>query len=415
MLTYAVCFIQNVQLACFSIVFVMMALNNRGNRSLRWLAYAYLAGCAGGIFQLAEPVLPAWTSLTFETLAAPVGYACIHASIVFFVRRGGRTQWVSLALVLGSVVMYLWWSLPVFNPHGARIDQIVNLSDFTLAIQTAFSSWLLFSTIDKETAWPRRVMGAFLAFYSAVELARVAAFLIAGKTPDLVAPWVEAASGIVYVVSCSVLPLAFIWMMNARLYAEMGRQMTTDPLTQICNRRGLQAAGELELARYLRGGQDFAVVLVDLDHFKRLNDTFGHAAGDTVLHQAAALLRSLLRESDVLGRLGGEEFVLLLPAATAQGAMTLVERLRLSVEHFSFDLGHHETCVTASFGVTFTAKRKALTWTLLLSEADQALYAAKRAGRNRCQLHRLESPAEFAPTSDEAAWAYSSVHAHTTR
>lgn len=415
MLTYAICFIQNVQLACFSIVFVMMALNNRGNRSLRWLAYAFLAGCAGGVFQLGEHILPTWTSLTFETLAAPIGYACIHASIVCFVRRGQRTRWVSLFLVLGSIPLYLFWSLPSLHVRSPHVDQIVTLADFTLGIQTALSSWLLLSTVDKETAWPRRVMGAFLAFYSAVEFARVAAFLITGKTPDFVAPWVEAASGIVYVVSCSVLPLAFIWMMNARLYAEMGRQMTTDPLTQVCNRRGLQAAGELELARYFRGGQDFAVVLVDLDHFKRLNDTFGHAAGDTVLHQAASLLRSLLRDSDVLGRLGGEEFVLLLPAATGQGAMTLVERLRLSMEHFSFDLGHHETCITASFGVTFTARRKALTWTLLLSEADQALYAAKRAGRNRCQLHRLESPAEVALTTDEEAWAYSSVHAHTTR
>ena len=390
MLTYAIGFIQNVQLTCFAVVLVLMAAKDRTNRSLRWFACAYVAGLVGAVFQTGEHFLPEWVSLTFGTLAAPIGYACINASIVYFVNRGARTRWVSLLLILGSLPCYLLWSLPQFSRHFEYIDRIVTLADFTLAVQTTMSGWLLLSTRDEETEWPRRVMGVFLLIYAAVEYSRVAAFLITGHTPDKVAPWIEVASGIVYVVSCSVLPMAFIWMMNARLHAHMARQMTTDPLTHLLNRRGIQNAGELELARYFRERHDFAVALVDLDHFKRLNDTFGHAGGDSVLCDAAALLRNLVRESDSIGRLGGEEFVLLLPATPIPGAVKLVERLRISMEGHAFRIGDDQTSVTASFGISGTAGRSNLTWSMLLDEADIALYAAKRSGRNLSKVYTAD-------------------------
>jgi hypothetical protein len=95
MLTYAIAFIQNIQLASFALVFVLMAASDRTNRSLRWLAYAYVAGFAGGIFEMGGRFLPNWISVPLATLAAPVGYACLHAGIVHFVHRGARTRWVS--------------------------------------------------------------------------------------------------------------------------------------------------------------------------------------------------------------------------------------------------------------------------------------------------------------------------------
>ena len=390
MLTYAIGFIQNVQLTCFAVVLVLMAAKDRTNRSLRWFACAYVSGLVGGIFQMGEHLLPDWVSLTFGTLAAPIGYACIHASIVYFVSRGTRTRWASLVLIFGSLPCYLFWSLPHASHHFEYIDRIVTLADFTLAVQTSLSGWLLLSTRDEETAWPRRVMGAFLFVYSAVEFSRVAVFLVTGHTPDKTAPWIEVASGIVYVVSCSVLPMAFIWMMNARMHAHMARQMTTDPLTHLLNRRGIQNALELELARYLREKQDFAVALVDIDHFKRLNDTFGHAGGDAVLSETAMLLRSLLRDCDTIGRLGGEEFVLLLPGTALAGATKLVERLRIGMAGHAFQISDDQTSVTASFGVTGTAGRTNLGWGMLLDEADLALYAAKRAGRNLSRVYSAE-------------------------
>jgi len=399
MLTHAIGLIQDIQLTCFAAVFVLMAVIDRGNVSLRWLAGAYVAGFCGAAFDWASPVLPDWLSITFSTLAAPVGYACLHAGFAAFVRRGARTRWVSVAMLAISLPLYLKWSI---GQHLEQIDRITTLADLCLAVQTALTAWLLLSTRDEETAWPRRVTGVFLIAYSAVEFARVIVFLSAGQAPGRIYPGVELASGIVYVVSCSVLPLAFIWMMNVRLHAHMARQMTTDPLTELLNRRGLEHAGDVELARYLRKGlrgtaPEFAVVLADVDHFKQLNDAFGHAGGDSVLREAATLFRGMVRETDVVGRLGGEEFVLILPETRASEAMMLVERLRQHIELHDFSTGVARTRITVSFGVTASGARRNISWTTLLAEADTALYAAKRAGRNACRLHSAQPAAPGDP------------------
>jgi diguanylate cyclase (GGDEF)-like protein len=399
MLTYAIGFVQDVQLTCFAIVFVLMAINDRCNRSLRWLACAYLAGFGGAVFDWAGRWLTEWIPLTFGILAAPIGYSCLHAGMVEFVRRGARTRWISAVMLAVTLPLLMLWSAPG-GSHVPEFGRMTTLADFFLAVQTAFSAWLLLSTRDPETVWPRRLMGIFLCFYSAVEFARVAVYLVTGKAPDPLYHWVEVVSGIVYVVSCSILPFAFIWMMNARLHAHMARQLTTDPLTELLNRRGLQTAAEVELARYLGYGHDFAVVLADIDYFKRLNDLYGHASGDAVLRETAALFRSILRESDIAGRLGGEEFVLILPETSIESAMTLVENIRSSMERQTFSIGEGVR-VTSSFGVTGSAGRGGLTWSALLSEADLALYAAKRAGRNLAQLH-LHGPA--APAIHESIY-----------
>ena len=108
-------------------------------------------------------------------------------------------------------------------------------------------------------------------------------------------------------------------MMNARLLVHLNRQSMIDPLTELLNRRGLQAAAEVELARYDRSGHDFAVVVLDIDFFKLLNDRFGHPGGDAVLVQVSLFLRNQVRETDIVGRFGGEEFVLILPGLGGSG------------------------------------------------------------------------------------------------
>ncbi len=397
MLTYAIGFVQNIQLICFAIVFVLMAAKDRDNRSLSWLALTYVSGLVGGLLQLAAHLLPTWLSLGLSMVWTPVGYACIQAGIICFVQRGRRTRWIPIALICASLPFYLLWS------HPALMNKSATLQDFTLSLQAALIAWLLLTTRDPETAWPRRVMGTFYSVYAAVELGRVAIYVFTGKMPDHVAPWVEIASGIVYVISCSVMPLAFIWMMNARLHAHMGRQTILDPLTQLLNRRGLQEAGDRELARFLRGAHDFAVVLLDIDHFKRLNDTFGHAGGDIVLRGTAALLEHRLRDGDIIGRLGGEEFVLLLPNTSPDEAKLLVERLRAALEKRVFQLGDRQTQITSCFGITASQGRRTLTWDTLLNEADMACYAAKHAGRNASRFyHEAATQLTFATQESTA-------------
>ena len=381
MLTYAIGFVQDVQLACFAIVLTCMALQDRTNRSLRWLAYGYIAGFAGALLDLGGHWLPRWASMGIFMEAAPIGYACFWTSVALFVRRGIRGRWLWLLVILGALPFFLSWSVT------GHMSASATLQDAILGVETALTSLLLLTTTDRETRWPRRTIAAFFAVYSAVEFARVAIYLITGRMPGQIAPWAEIASGIVYVVSCSVLPLAFIWMMNARLLIHLNRQSMIDPLTELLNRRGLQASAEVELARYARSGLGLAVVVLDLDYFKLLNDRYGHPGGDAVLCEFSVFLRSMIRETDVAGRVGGEEFVLILPGMEVKTAAAMIERLRTAVAEHSFELGSRLIHITASFGVTVSGGRKDLSWATLQHEADLALYAAKAAGRNVSRLY----------------------------
>jgi diguanylate cyclase (GGDEF)-like protein len=385
MLTYAIGFIQTMQLLCFALVFLLMALQDRDNRTIRWTAFAYLAGLIGVLLQLGQHLLPRWASHGLVMEAAPIAYACIHVGIIHFVRRGERTRWISAALIAVGLPFYLLWS-----SHPAQMVYSCILSNLILGLQASLTAWLLLSTRDPETLWPRSALATFASLYAAVEYARVAVLLTTGKPASFVTPWIAVASGMVYIVS--VMPLAIVWMTNTRLHAHLERESTSDPLTGVLNRRGIEVAAQHELARYARAHQEFSVIVFDIDYFKHFNDTFGHAGGDLVLRDTSTLFKSLLRDTDSLGRLGGEEFVLLLPDTPLCGAERLVERLRLTLQAQTFQLPGRAARITSSFGITSSFDRADLTWDTLLNEADQALYAAKRAGRNRAELHSLRSP-----------------------
>ncbi|MFP5228196.1 MAG: diguanylate cyclase [Acidobacteriota bacterium] len=381
MLTYAIGFVQDVQLTCFAVVLTCMAVQDRHNKSLRWLAYGYVAGFTGALLDLGGHWLPHWLSLGVYMEAAPVAYACFFTSIAHFVRRGIRGRWLWLIVILLALPFFLRWSVTLdMSASGTLHDAI-------LAVETACTAALLLTTVDRDTRWPRRAIAAFLTLYSFVQTARIAIFIVSGRMAGDVFSWAEIVSGIVYVVACSVLPLAFIWMMNARLLVYLNRQSMVDPLTELLNRRGVQAAAEVELARYARTGQDLAVVVLDLDFFKLLNDRYGHPGGDTVLCEFSVFLRSMIRETDIAGRIGGEEFVLILPGMDATTAMSTIERLRLAVAEHTFEVGSRLARITASFGITVSRGRQEVTWDVLHHEADHALYAAKAAGRNVARLY----------------------------
>ena len=165
------------------------------------------------------------------------------------------------------------------------------------------------------------------------------------------------------------------------------RQASTDELTQLYNRRAFFALGRHLFHQGRRAGQKHAVVMFDLDHFKRINDEWNHAAGDAVLVKISALARNLLRGSDVLARIGGEEFAILLPDTNEAEAWQLVERLRAG---FELGTAHDEIHCTASFGITYVnlqdfpseLEPESLLGTLL-HQADVAMMQAKATGRNR--------------------------------
>ncbi len=168
-----------------------------------------------------------------------------------------------------------------------------------------------------------------------------------------------------------------------RLEKELRQMASTDVLTGTNNRRFFLELCEKEIKRAKRYEKDLSLIMLDMDYFKRINDTYGHAVGDEAIRTMTGLCRQNLRESDVLGRIGGEEFAILLPETDRKGAWHIAQRIRKNTEEHGFDIGESNPCrFTASFGLTCLEKGDE-TPDDILKRADIALYEAKTQGRNR--------------------------------
>lgn len=228
--------------------------------------------------------------------------------------------------------------------------------------------------------------------------------------------WRLRADGSRYWGSCLIAPLhdPGAQQSDARAYSlilrdisdrraaneEMRRSLTCDHLTGLLNRRAFFDAAELELQRWERSPRPLALVMVDADHFKQVNDSYGHAAGDAVLRHLAAGMCATFRAMDLIARMGGEEFVVLLPDTTAEGAQSVAARLCRRIASQHVDVEGQQIGYTVSAGVA-TMDPGVAGIEGLLKRADEALYRAKAAGRNRVALWR--APEDIAGTDATGA------------
>ncbi len=176
---------------------------------------------------------------------------------------------------------------------------------------------------------------------------------------------------------------------NSRLFGEVQQLAITDPLTQIFNRRRFFELTELEFERSHRYNRPLSVIMLDIDHFKKVNDRFGHLVGDQVLQRLAEICSENLRQIDILARYGGEEFVILLPETNAAAAYASAERLRHEVAKEPFSTMRGLISITISLGVVemdSTCKNTEE----LLDRSDQALYHSKGTGRNRTTIWTID-------------------------
>jgi diguanylate cyclase (GGDEF)-like protein len=160
----------------------------------------------------------------------------------------------------------------------------------------------------------------------------------------------------------------------------------TDALTGLPNRRAIEDWATRQLSGAARYGFPFWVALADLDHFKAVNDTYGHDAGDRVLKAFSEILKRNSRRSDICGRIGGEEFLLVLTHATGENAGVVIQRVRSELASTEFNFDGNSLSVTASFGLAGFEGTRAPDFNRLVAQADSALYSAKRGGRNRVEI-----------------------------
>jgi diguanylate cyclase (GGDEF)-like protein len=193
----------------------------------------------------------------------------------------------------------------------------------------------------------------------------------------------HSLSIIVYQFVVIITSFSLVWMVSHKIHKILRDQATHDPLTKVFNRRALEEVINVESARSLRNQSPLAVVMLDIDFFKRLNDRYGHSAGDQVLVTIAGLLVENTRGYDSIARFGGEEFIILLPSTDADKGRGIAEKLREKIENHEYHIKDNRSVnITASFGVTSCELSKE-SWLTVLDRCDRALYLAKESGRNK--------------------------------
>ena len=174
---------------------------------------------------------------------------------------------------------------------------------------------------------------------------------------------------------------------RAKMIDLLAKQASTDTLTCLLNRRGLMSYFEVFIALYKKDKQNLCVLILDLDYFKLINDNFGHDVGDEVIISCANILKAQLRKTDIVARLGGEEYIALLPNTELEEAKALAYRIKDTIEEFRLSPKNNATAkITASIGITCTTKDR-FSFESLYKAADKALYEAKENGRNCIYLH----------------------------
>lgn len=181
--------------------------------------------------------------------------------------------------------------------------------------------------------------------------------------------------------------LLLILITGRKLESELEKQALTDPLTGLFNRRALDIRLKEEMSKSLRENRPLGIVLTDIDRFKLINDKYGHACGDEMLKQFTAIMKNIVRDGDVVARIGGEEFVILLSGLDGDSTFDIAERIRQNIENAHLWYGSTAINMTSSFGVTVFNGSTEESINAILGRADKALYMSKDNGRNRATLY----------------------------
>ncbi len=283
-------------------------------------------------------------------------------------------EWVGYVVIISYFLTNIYYMLYVYHGNLDTLEDLSTLAPWITMIYTL--GYLMFGARNGFVA-----SGLFYAALLGVSLPAVVQRLLVGEELRAVHVFIH-----IYFSGLVAISLLFILAYFTGAYSRMRalneavqRVANTDFLTGISNRRHLYEVLEQEVEEALQKERSVSLIMFDLDHFKRINDTHGHDVGDDLLKSVASLAGRNLRKSDQLGRWGGEEFLILTPETTLERAEFVADRLKLAIETGSFK----GDTVTASFGVV--THRPGETVKTLLKRADEALYLAKENGRNRVE------------------------------
>jgi len=374
--------LQMSAVSAFTMALALAAMRPQQREGIGLWAWGLVAyGVAYSLFVLRGQI-PDWASVVLANALLSVTLALLLGAVHQFHRRPPPWRAMAVPVLASTIFMVVLLADPQWR--SAATNAIA-------ALQIAAVIWALW--------WPERPQPT-----------RGAMLITVGLVPQMLVLAVRAAVGLAhgmpnpgtmqggivqavvffsaYVVIILV-SLGFVLMTKDRVDAANVQLATTDALTGVANRRALIQALDRDMALAARTQEAYAVLMLDIDHFKTVNDQHGHLVGDRVLCHLADVLRQRLRAQDMLGRYGGEEFLILLPNTSAPGALELAQALRQAVEQTPCVNKGQVLPLTVSIGVCAAVLEPGDGWDQLIHVADQALYQAKQGGRNRVEFGPL--------------------------
>lgn len=369
-----------VSLGLFTLVLFTLSLVDRSVVGARWLAASTLLDFSKTLLQEFNGHLPRIVTVCIANELNVCAFLAMFFGLRWFVVRKSFHGWLWLSSVFIVLAIY-----PVLFLHQVRQWSFSVISLPVVGICAA-TIWMLARQSDELFTVPSRLVAVLMTVQIfAVGFRMALSVLGYPKVPA--SPWSDerwmySMLIIILVGYCMLLMYALFTVIE--MHSRVAYAAGVDALTGALNRRALMKHGTAEVARSQRLGHPLAAICIDLDNFKRVNDTHGHDGGDVALCAFVDLAREHLRTGDIIARTGGEEFIVLLPGMDAAGAAHVAERLRHSMEQMRIHYDGRMIMATASAGVTLLQQDDSLA--MLLKRADQSLYRAKAEGRNRVVL-----------------------------
>ena len=368
--------------AALSVAMLVAWRANKTYDGFGWWTAGNLVGSSGIVFLGFRGTLPDMFTIIAGNMMSILGLLLALHGIRLFLGRSAR---IHFNVVI--VALYLVTAIYFVGVENSLVMRIVCISTLVATI-TAMAAFE-FVTIHKNAQrFVHRFAAALFFGFSILIFARGVLTLAVAPIDDLFLPnWIQSAAFVVFNLFAVMWTFTYMVLNSQRLQEdletaqiELERAATTDYLTGLSNNRAFFERAASEVVRSQRHTIPLSLVVFDVDHFKRVNDTFGHPGGDRMLRDLGAVCSRMTRQNDMIARLGGEEFGLLLTHADLKAAGHAAENFRAAIERTIVEHDAENIFVTASFGVA--ELREDDTLEVFLARADSCLYQAKNAGRN---------------------------------
>ncbi len=363
-------------------VAVLFWLYNRKERALLTLGMGGAFAVCGTLLAYLPPILPPWPMLMLDTLLLLLFHPLALIATQQMLGRSGSWGYAALSVALVMAAFAYWGGV---ENYGRRV--MVTSGSHLLYWGLIFR--LLLQERKQGTPAGHRLAMGLAAVMLTISASRWSVACYAGD-PDFGRHWsmfnLFSSLGLFWCTFCFSLNMLLI--SYERLLLQVRLQAQQDGLTRLYNHRAFHEKAEGLFLRALEKRAELALLLIDLDHFKSINDRHGHQAGDEVLRQLADCLRGEARHGDLLGRHGGEEFVVLLPQTGRIDAYNTADRLRAAIANLAPQVNGQPLRISASIGVACLRPSEHSNLASLFLEADVLLYQAKHKGRNRVEIER---------------------------